>query len=1288
MNLKSIFLVCTILIVVSINSFSTNFKDTNAPVLVYNAHIIDDDNEGSSNGDDDGVPESSESIELPVSIINTGDIRASSVSAILICTDSDIIITDNSESYGDIEPGAVAWCNYAYDFTISSSCPDKTVEFTLNISSNEGSWTSSFSIDISNLGSPDLVYATHIIDDDASGSSNGDGDGIPEAGETVEFPVLLHNNGILTATGISATISTTDTDINISDPFEYYADIQPGNSGWCNNDYDIDIADNCPEKDVLFTIEIEADQGFWTDSFIIHISEQGLPTLQFDEFIIDDDLLNNSFGNDNGMAEPGEHIELPVSILNIGDANATNVSAVLSTNDPYINVNDPNENYGNIMAGTSKWSNNEFDFIINENCPDKDVLFTLIINSTEGSWTSNFIVHVYINGSPNLEYANLIIDDDNNGTSNGDDDGEVEPGEKIELPLSIINTGTAASHSVVGTLSCADPDITITDANENFGTILPGEEKWSAFDFDFTVNYGTAEKDISFTLNIQSTEGEWNDLFTIHVYPASGVPNLSYANHIIDDDDVGTSNGNDDGIPAAGESIELPLQITNTGTLAAHNVSAVLSCSDPDITITDANENFDDLNIGDLAWTHYAYDFDISPSCPDKIVTFNLLISATEGSWNSSFSISITGAGTPQLVFTGYIIDDDQSGESYGDSDGLAEPGESIELPVLISNIGDGPANNVHGVLSTNDPDIILTDEFENFGDINENSDAWTANDFDFDISESCPEKDVVFTLTLEGDEGIWTTNFTIHITPLVYYEVMSFPNPTNGGVTDGDGVFAENETCTLTATSLEGFQFINWTHNGVLASSLPEYSFPVTENTVLIANFSVNEYVVNVDAFPVTGGTVTGEGLYQYNETATVTASPNANYVFVEWTINGQSVSTNTSYSFVVTEETTLTAHFQGEQYIIQASANPSNGGSISGDGEYENGETAILSAFPNDGFNFINWTENGTVVSSNANYSFVVHSNRTLIAHFSEEFFVIDAAAIPEDGGPIEGTGIYADGQYATLSTIPNNGFYFIDWKENGITVSTNINYQFQVTQDRFIEAYFGIFDYEITVVANPPEAGSVSGGGNFNYNDEVTVLAIANSGWEFLSWTSNNTVVSNDAEYTFNISESMNLQANFIVQEFTITVFSTPGYGGSASGDGLYNYGETANLIAQEANDYNFLYWMENNDVVSNNAEYSFTVIQNRELTAVFELIDGINQYEANTNSIYPNPTNGIVFIHLVKESELEIFDGKGLIVNMFKLNKGVSKIDLSTQAKGLYYLRIISVDKIEILKIMKE
>ena len=75
-----------------------------------------------------------------------------------------------------------------------------------------------------------------------------------------------------------------------------------------------------------------------------------------------------------------------------------------------------------------------------------------------------------------------------------------------------------------------------------------------------------------------------------------------------------------------------------------------------------------------------------------------------------------------------------------------------------------------------------------------------------------------------------------------------------------------------------------------------------------------IESYLYNtVDTdFDFTKGAVTGSGQYNYGSIATLTAQPNSNCCFTGWTDSqGQLLSTNLSYSFVVTADTTITANF-----------------------------------------------------------------------------------------------------------------------------------------------------------------------------------------------------------------------------------------------------------------------------------------------------------------------------------------------------------------------------------------
>ena len=69
---------------------------------------------------------------------------------------------------------------------------------------------------------------------------------------------------------------------------------------------------------------------------------------------------------------------------------------------------------------------------------------------------------------------------------------------------------------------------------------------------------------------------------------------------------------------------------------------------------------------------------------------------------------------------------------------------------------------------------------------------------------------------------------------------------------------------------------------------------------------------------------------------------------------------------------------------YSISTSANPTNGGSTTGEGDYLSDTQATVIASPYTGWIFQNWTEYGNQVSTNPIYTFTVTGNRALVANF----------------------------------------------------------------------------------------------------------------------------------------------------------------------------------------------------------------------------------------------------------------------------------------------------------------
>ena len=142
--------------------------------------------------------------------------------------------------------------------------------------------------------------------------------------------------------------------------------------------------------------------------------------------------------------------------------------------------------------------------------------------------------------------------------------------------------------------------------------------------------------------------------------------------------------------------------------------------------------------------------------------------------------------------------------------------------------------------------------------------------------------------------------------------------------------------------------------------------------------------FTIVASVSPESSGTISGTGNYSFDESVTLTATPNEGYTFVYWAEGGAEVSTDAEYTFTATDDRTLVANFNLNNYTISASENPENSGTIVGVGEYDHGSSVTLTATANTGYTFVNWTEGGTEVSTDAEYTFTATDDRTLEANF----------------------------------------------------------------------------------------------------------------------------------------------------------------------------------------------------------------------------------------------------------------------------------------------------------------
>jgi len=197
---------------------------------------------------------------------------------------------------------------------------------------------------------------------------------------------------------------------------------------------------------------------------------------------------------------------------------------------------------------------------------------------------------------------------------------------------------------------------------------------------------------------------------TIPVTPGSGAY-VSYASMTVDDNTSGGSFGNADGVVDAGETIDMTVSVVNTGVSTSGNVTLVLRCSAPGVSVTDSTAAVGTVGVGVTKAASDPFRVMLASGITDeRAVEFRLVVK--EGGttkWNDRFKKEVHA---PELVLTTLRIYD---GAPLGDGDGVNEPGEQFRLYYGVKNYGTGLASGLTATLKDLDGQFVFYDSTDTY---------------------------------------------------------------------------------------------------------------------------------------------------------------------------------------------------------------------------------------------------------------------------------------------------------------------------------------------------------------------------------------------------------------------------------------------------------------------------------------------------------------------------------------------------------------------------------------------
>ena len=263
-----------------------------------------------------------------------------------------------------------------------------------------------------------------------------------------------------------------------------------------------------------------------------------------------------------------------------------------------------------------------------------------------------------------------------------------------------------------------------------------------------------------------------------------------------------------------------------------------------------------------------------------------------------------------------------------------------------------------------------------------------------------------------------------------------------------------------------------------------------------------------------------------------------------------------------------------------ITATANPAEGGIVSGAGSTAIGSTVTLEATPNEGYRFVRWTDGTNERSTGNPYSFTATDDAELVAEFEVITYTLSYTA--STGGSITGqaTQTVAHGQSGTeVEAVPADGYQFLRWSD-GLTTAKRTDAN--IKADRSVEAEFidaSINVYTLTYTA--ASGGSVRGAAKQRVADGESgteVEAVPNAGYRFVRWSDGLTTAKRTDS---NVQGDITVTAEFAIITYTLSY--TAGEGGSITGQTTQSvqHGQSGTEVeAVPSGGYVFKKWSDGN------------------------------------------------------------------------------------------------------------
>ncbi|MFW5793400.1 MAG: InlB B-repeat-containing protein [Bacteroidota bacterium] len=296
-----------------------------------------------------------------------------------------------------------------------------------------------------------------------------------------------------------------------------------------------------------------------------------------------------------------------------------------------------------------------------------------------------------------------------------------------------------------------------------------------------------------------------------------------------------------------------------------------------------------------------------------------------------------------------------------------------------------------------------------------------------------------------------------------------------------------------------------------------------------------------------------------------------------------------------------------------------------------------------------------------------------------------------------PFEGNYVFNSGAFITLSAIADESWSFSHYELNSEIVSVFPTEKFYIDDDIVLKAVFNESEYFIGHSSVPGGISNLTGEGLYAHGEIAEISTDIPEGYYFLYWKDGDNIISTNTNVEVAAFTDIELVAHFEIKQYNVKLLANPYNAGVVDGDGLFDYGTEITVNATANDNWHFVYWKDNGEIVSDKSEFTFSVNKEHMMVAVFDVGSSNSSEQMSDENIVvsPNPASDFINVELSivnSEVKLELYNISGqkvlakTIRNNYE-NHSVHKIDLKGLKQGVYVLKLSNNKKVHNFKILK-